>query len=294
MNTIHNTRADMEIVPLASALGADVIGLDLSRPLSEAQREQLTQAWQKHLVLRIRDQHLEPEDLIAFSRHFGELERHDSYLPEVRHPQHPEVLRIKSTNVKGEQVVFGQQWHADLTYSLHPARGACLYCLRLPPVGGDTLFANMYLAYETLSPGMRAIVDRLEAVHDLTNGHSYRNKTAEQVADARRRNPPVVQPVVRTHPHTGRKALFVSEWMCPRFDGMSEDESRGILGYLFDHSTRPELTYRQTWEVGDVLLWDNYATVHMALKDYASGAPRELLRTSITGLACGRPAPHPS
>jgi taurine dioxygenase len=278
----------MKIVPIASALGADVVDLDLPQPMSAAQRDQLIQAWRSHLVLRVRGQSLNPEGLIGFSRNFGELERHDNYLPEVRHEDHPEVLLIKSTNVKGEQVVFGQQWHADLTYTLHPAKGACLYCVKLPPAGGDTLFSNMYLAYETLSPAMRTIVDRLEAVHDLTHGNSYRHKTLEQIEQARRRNPAVIQPLVRVHPHTGRKALCVSEWMCRRIVGMSEDESHGILRFLFDHSTRPEFTFRQTWQIGDVLLWDNYATIHMALKDYAPGAPRELLRTSIAGVACGR------
>ncbi len=280
----------MKITPLANALGAEVDLPDLRLPLAPDARAQLIAAWQRHLVLRFRGHApLTPDTFIQFSRLFGELERHDNYLPEVRHAQHPELLMIKSTRVRGERIVFGQQWHADLTYTLRPAKGALLYCLVLPPVGGDTLFANMQMAYDALSPAMRRIVDRLEAVHDLSHGTSHRGKTPEQLAAIRLRNPPVVQPMVSVHPDTGRKALFVSEWMCSRIVGMSEDESRGLLAYLFQHATRPEFTFRQSWQTGDMLIWDNRATIHMALTDYPPGEPRELMRTSLIGSSSGRP-----
>jgi taurine dioxygenase len=281
----------MNIHPIASALGADVDGVDLRRPLDPAMRVALTDAWRRHLVLRFRGQSLTPEQLIAFSRNFGNLERHDNYQGEMRHPAHPELLIVRAREIRGEHIVFGQQWHADLTYTLRPAKASCLYCQALPPVGGDTLFTNMQLAYDALTPAFRRIVGRLHAVHDLSNGRSHRDKTAEQRAEVYRRNPPVMQPVTRPHPETGRPALYVSEWMCKRIVGMTEDESRDILAFLFQHSTRPEFQFRQTWKVGDVLLWDNYATLHMALADYPAGAPREMLRTSIVGEPSGAPWP---
>jgi taurine dioxygenase len=281
----------MDVIRLANALGAEVRGLDLSRPLSGPQQRELRAHWLEHLVLLFRDQSLTPEALIAFSRQFGELERHDNYQPELRHPAHPELLQVTTTNVGGRRIAFGQQWHSDLSYTLRPSQGSCLYCLELPPVGGDTLFANMIMAYEDLSPAMRRIVDRLEAVHDLANGRSHRDATPEQVAATRLRNPPVIQPVVRVHPETGRRALFVSEWMVKRIVGLTDEEGAALVRYLCEQSVREELTFRQTWRVGDVLLWDNRATVHMALDDYPADARRLLLRTSLSGDPQGRPLP---
>jgi taurine dioxygenase len=279
----------MDVRPIASALGAEVSGVDLSQPLSDSQVQALRQAWLEHLVLLFRDQKLTTTQLIEFSGQFGELERHDNYQSELRHPDHPELLVVKARTVGGRRIVFGQQWHSDLSYTLRPSMGSCLYCLHLPSVGGDTLFANMYKAYEALSPAMQRIVDRLQAVHDLSNGRSHSDATPEQRAATLGRNPPVIQPVVRVHPETGRRALFVSEWMCSRIVGMTEDEGLGLLQFLFEHSTRPEFTLRQIWRVNDVLMWDNRATVHMALADYPAGELRELLRTSIRGEPHGLP-----
>lgn len=273
----------MKVIPLASALGARVDGLDLSKELAAEQVAQLREAWLEHQVLLFRDQHLTPANLIAFSERFAPSEKHDNYQGELRHPDHSELLVVRARKVEGQRVVFGQQWHSDLSYTTRPSLGSCLYCLKLPPVGGDTLFANMYLALETLSPTLQRILESLNVIHDLTNGGYYVNATRDHIDAARKRNPPVVQPAVHTHPETGRKALFLSEWMCPRFEGMSKEESRGLLEHLFRHSTRPELVFRQSWRVGDVLMWDNRCTVHMALADYPAGSERELLRTSMVG-----------
>lgn len=278
----------MDVRPIASALGAEVCGIDLSQPLSRESVEALRAAWLEHLVLLFRGQTLAPERLIAFSEGFGELERHDNYQPELRHPDHPELLVVRSKTVEGRRVTFGQQWHSDLSYTTRPSKASCLHALRIPEVGGDTLFTNMYRAYEALSPTMKSIVDPLEAVHDLSNGRSHRGSTPEQRAKTLERNPPVIQPVVRVHPETGRKALFVSEWMCSRIVGMTEEESHGLLRFLFDHCARPEFTLRHRWRVGDLLIWDNRATLHMAMADYPPESVRELLRTSITGTPSGR------
>ena len=279
----------MRTVRLANALGAEVRGLDLSRPLGEAQQAELRQLWLEHLVLVFRGQSLTPQQLIDFSRRFGELESHDNYQSELRHPDHPELLVVRTTRLNGRRVAFGQQWHSDLSYTLRPSMGSCLYCLKVPAVGGDTLFSNTIMAYEALTPMMRSVVEQLEAIHDITNGRTFREASAEHIEAARRRNPPVIQPIVRTHPETGRKALFVSEWMCNRIDGMTAEEGRDLVRFLCSHSVREEFTFRQRWRPGDVLMWDNRATVHMALADYPDDAERELLRTSIKGNPEGRP-----
>jgi taurine dioxygenase len=278
----------MEATRIASALGTQIHGLDLSKPLWPDQVKELRAHWMADPVLLFRGQKLSPEELIRFSAYFGELERHDNYQTELRYADYPELLRVKTTHVAGRRVTFGQQWHSDLSYTLRPALGSVLHCLVIPPVGGDTLFANMYLAYEALSPTMKGIVDKLECVHDHTFGRAHRDGTPEHLAAARKRNPPVIQPIVRVHPETDRKALFVSEWMCSRIVGMTADEGRGLIDFLCRHSTREEFTFRQTWKVGDVLMWDNRATVHMALADYPDDAAREMMRTSITGSPLGR------
>lgn len=278
----------MEVKKIANALGAEVCGLDLSKPLGAAQVEELHALWMEHLVLLFRGQDLAPARLIEFSRHFGELERHDNYQGELRHPDHAELLVVKARQLDGRRITFGQQWHSDLSYTTRPSKGSVLHCLTLPPVGGDTLFSNMYLAYDELSAAMKKIVDPLECVHDIVNGRSHRDATLAQKEATRKRNPPVIQPVVRVHPQTGRKALFVSEWMCTKIDGMTREEGQGLIDFLCRHSTREEFTFRQKWRVGDVLMWDNRATVHMALADYPANFDRELLRTSITGSPSGR------
>jgi len=278
----------MEVHRIANALGAEVVGLDLSKPLADGQVQELHALWMEHLVLLFRGQSLSPQRLIAFSRHFGELERHDNYQGELRHPDHAELLVVKAKQLDGRRITFGQQWHSDLSYTVRPSKGSVLHCLKLPPVGGDTLFSNMYMAYETLSPAMKRIVEGLECVHDLVNGRSHRDGTLAQKEATRKRNPPVIQPIVRVHPVTGRKALFVSEWMCTKIEGMTREEGHGLIDFLCRHSTREEFTFRQKWKVGDVLMWDNRCTVHMALADYPHTAERELLRTSITGEPLGR------
>jgi len=279
----------MQVERLANALGAEVAGVDLSVPLTDEAQRALRTQWLEHKVLLFRGHRLTPPQLIAFCRRFGELERHDSYPEHLRHPDHPELLLVKASEIDGRRVTFGQQWHGDLTYTLRPAAGACLHCLTLPPVGGDTVFANTEMALAALSPTMQAMLDGLEAVHDITHGRSFARATDAQRAAARLRNPPVIQPVVRRHPETGRRALFISEWMCPRFAGMTEEESAGLLRFLNAHCVREEFTFRQRWQVGDLLLWDNRSTIHVALADYPPQAPREMLRASLVGEPLGRP-----
>jgi taurine dioxygenase len=279
---------EFRVEPLASALGAEVIGLDMSRPIDEETQSRLRAAWLEHLVLLFRGQELSPQDLIAFSRRFATPHTHENYETELRHPEHPEILVVKAREVAGRNTRFGEQWHSDMSFTTRPALASVLYARRMPPVGGDTCWANMYLAYETLSPPMQRFLEGLEVVHDLNYGKTHQGRPLELLAASRKRNPAVKQPVVRVHPETGRKALFVSEWACPQFVGMTREESQPILEMLFRHSTQPQFQFRQKWRRDDLLIWDNRCTVHLALGDYADFSQRELLRTSLVGEPSGQ------
>jgi taurine dioxygenase len=243
-----------------------------------------------HLVVVIRGQEITPAQQIAFGRRFGTLDDHKS-LPFYRLPDHPEIFLISNKTIDGkpsETKDTGRLWHSDHSFTTHPTMASALYCKEIPAVGGDTLFTNMYMAYETLSDGLKKILDGLEAVHDISGYAPFRKRNAEQVAEIRRINPPVAQPVVRIHPETGRKALYVSEALTFRFVGMTEEESRGLLEFLWRHSVRPEFTYRHKWKVGDLLMWDNRAAMHMAPSDYAPGQPRHMHRITVLGTPSGR------
>lgn len=281
----------MEIRKLANAIGAEVRGVDLSRPLTDAQVDGLKAAWHEHLVLLFRGQRLLPEQHIAFSRHFGDLDRHEA-LPRYRHPEHAEIFMITNHEVDGKPSATrntGRQWHNDMSYTLRPATGSLLYCRECPPVGGDTMFTNMYRAYETLSPTLQRFLDPLWAVHDIMGSHDLRKRDPAQIAELRRINPPVAQPVVRVHPVTGRRALNVHEMMVTHFVGMTRAESRPLLAFLFEHSVPHENVYRHRWQVDDLLMWDNRCTLHIALADYEHTTPRHMLRTTLLGERTGQP-----
>jgi taurine dioxygenase len=280
----------MELRRLANKLGAEVKGVDLRKPLPEAELRDIRRAWNDHLVLLFRGQELSPEEHIAFSRNFGDLDRHEA-LPRYRHPDHPEIFMVTNRQVDGKPSATrntGRQWHNDLSYTTRPATGALLHCRECPPVGGDTMFANMYEAFETLSSPMQRFLEPLWAVHDIMGSRDLRTRDPAQIAELRKINPPVAQPAVRIHPETGRKALNVHEMMCTHFVGMTREESQPILQFLHEHSTRHENVYRHMWRVDDLLLWDNRCTLHIALADYEHTSPRHMLRTTILGDKVGQ------
>ncbi|MGD9921586.1 MAG: TauD/TfdA dioxygenase family protein, partial [Pseudorhodoplanes sp.] len=285
----------LKIRRLSYALGAEIIGADLTKPMSEEAFAEIRHAFHEHLVLLFRDQVLTPEQHIAFSRRFGELDVH----PFSRYnlPGYPEVLQITNHVIDGKPSDTrntGRQWHSDLSFTTRPALGSLLYCKEVPEVGGNTMFANMYMAYETLSPGLREMLDRLWAVHDMSMGKDIANRDPAFMAEMKKKNPPVAQPVVRIHPETGRKALYVSEMVTSHFEGWTFDESRPLLNYLFAHSVQPEFTYRQQWRPHDLLMWDNRSAMHLAVADFDHSTPRHMLRTQISGEALGRVAGQPA
>jgi taurine dioxygenase len=268
-------------------LGAEVLGLDLGRPLSDDDFAVLHRAHLDHHLLIFRDMHITPAQQVAFSRRFGPLQIH--VLRQFQLPSDPEVLIISNIKENGQPIGLGDAghfWHSDLSYKEIPSLGSMLHAQELPKDGGDTLFANQHTAWEKLPQHLK------DKVAHLTAEHSYLAKYAE----LQRRNPwrpnltqaqidevkPVVQPVVRVHPETGRRALFVSEHFTTRIVGFPQDESDALLAELFDHSTRPEHVYRHQYQPHDMVFWDNRSLMHLA-----AGCPedqrRKLYRTTIEG-----------
>jgi len=274
---------------LSNAIGAEITGVDLSKPVDAATVDAIRSAWHDHLVLLFRDQHdLTPASHIAFSRNFGDLDQHGSN-PRYRLADHPEILQITNKLVDGKPSGTrntGRNWHSDLSYTSHPGKGSLLWCAERPEVGGDTMFTNMYLAYETLSEKMKAFLDDLYAVHDVSLVKGIEQRDPAQVAELKRLSPPVAHPVVRVHPETGRKALFVSERV-RQIVGLSEEESEPILKFLCAHATKHEFVYRHQWRVHDLLMWDNRCTMHVALADFDTSKPRHMLRTTLLGEPLG-------
>jgi taurine dioxygenase len=263
----------LDIRPLAGALGAEVLGIDLRRPLDDATTAALRRAFLDHLVLFFRDQQLGPAELVALARRFGTPVPY----PFVRGiAGFPEVIEV--VKLPHERMNFGGIWHSDTAYLAEPPMGSMLLAKELPPVGGDTLFANMYLAYEILSAGMRRMLEGLRAVHDSRKGTATRTREDAGTAAFYEAE----HPVVRTHPETGRKALYVNPGHTVRFAGMTEAESAPLLDFLYRHQTTPEFTCRFRWAPGSLAFWDNRAAQHNPVNDY-HGHTRRMLRVTLAG-----------
>lgn len=282
----------MQVRRLSNALGAEVTGIDLAR-IGDADFARIEQAWREHLLLVFRGQTLDHARYIDFGRRFGELERYLHGNSDYTHPDHPEVYFLTNHEVNGkpsETQDVGREWHTDQSYTARPLKATMLYCREIPEQGGDTIFTNMHLAYDRLTPRLREVLDGLEAVHDfckrLDKLSAYLD--AEKIAARRAKSPPVAHPVVRVHPETGRRALFVSEAVTTHFEGMTREESAGLLEFLFRHSVQPEFTYRHRWRVDDVAIWDNRCTLHFALKDFEHTSPRHMVRMAVLGTPLGR------
>lgn len=277
----------LQLRPLSHSLGAEVMGVDLAKPLDAAVFAEIEKAFLASGILLFRNQDLAPEAHIAFSRRFGELDRHDT-LPRDRHKEHPEILMVtnrpKADGSPSDSRYTGRKWHSDMSFTLCPALGSLLYSREIPPVGGDTMFANMTLAYDTLSEGMKKFIATLHGIH--LPGRALPHASAERLEEDRRLNPPIAQPLVRTHWQTGRKALYVSEKV-EFIEGMTREESKPILEFLCAHAARHEFIYRHQWKPHDLLIWDNRCTMHIALADFDETRRRELHRTTVLGQPSG-------
>jgi len=256
-------------------------------PRARASSAGSTARFLDHGILLLRNQKITREQHIEFSRRFGELDKHDA-LPSDRHTEHPELLIVtnasKTDGKPGDGKYTGHLWHSDMSFTLIPSLGSLLRAIELPPVGGDTLFANMVKAYDALSDGMQKLIADLHGIH--AGKRKIADLTSARIAEGERLNPPVAQPVVRTHPETGRKALYIGEKVkC--FDGMTEEESRPIIEYLVRHATKPQFVYRHQWQPDDIVIWDNRCTMHQALGDYDDQYLRHLERTTVLGTPSG-------
>ena len=279
----------LEIKKLAEALGAEISGVDLSRPIASQDFMPIREAWLEHLVIRFRGQKLTDPQLLAFSSHFGELDPPGPnplgrpFLPD--HPQMNVISNIKLDGVPLGGLGDGEAiWHADMTYVEKPPMAAILHALEVPPSGGDTYWANMYLAYETLPAELKRRVEGRRAVHDATyNSAGARRKGYEDIADPRAA-PGARHELVRAHPETGRKCLFLGRRRNSYVLGLDLDESEALLDALWAHATQPQFTFRQQWRVGDVLVWDNRCTLHR--RDAFDPRARRLMhRTQIKASA---------
>ena len=268
------------VEPIAGALGAEIRGVDLARPLDDDVVRAIRQALLDHLVVFFRDQQLTPAQFIAFGERFGTLGRY----PFVAGlPDHPEIIEV--VKLPHERNNFGGVWHSDTTYLDEPPLGSMLYALDVPPAGGDTLFANMFVAFESLSEGMRAMLRELRAVNSSARADVSRtreDRIAQSPGNEAQRAFEAVHPVVRTHPESGRKALYVNLAHTARFEGMTEAESAPLLDFLFRHQVRPEFTCRFRWTRGALAFWDNRSTQHNPINDY-HGHLRRMLRITIAG-----------
>lgn len=275
----------LQFVPLSYTLGVEVRGADLTRPLSDEQFQAIHRALlDRNGLLLLRGQTLTREQHVAFSRRFGDLDTHDA-VPLDRDRQFPEVLLVDNLpRVDGHAYgkMIGHEWHSDLAPSLLPAGLSFLRAIRVPPVGGDTAFANMVAAFDALSDGMKTLLRGLNAVYV----RGRKGVTAEWEKENRRLNPPVCQPLVRRHPDTGRESLYLGE-SARAFEGMTPAESRPLLSYLIAHATQPRFVYRHRWQAGDLLVWDNRSTIHLALGDYDPAEVRQMERTTVKGHASG-------
>jgi len=265
---------------IAGALGAEIEGVDLSKPLAEAQVAAIRALWLEHLVVFFRDQPLTPAQYMAFAGRFG---------TPIEYPlvkgldDFPKIIEVKK--LEHERVNFGGIWHSDTAYLDEPPMASMLLARELPPFGGDTLFANMYMAWDALSPGMKRMLSGLKAVNSSARADVSKTREDRIRTDGHegsKREFTAEHPVARTHPETGRIALYVNPAHTARFAGLTEEESQPVLDYLFRHQVRPEFTCRFAWRPGSIALWDNRCAQHNPVNDY-HGYRRVMHRITLAG-----------
>lgn len=252
----------IQVKPVSPHIGALIGGIDLSRTLSNRQVEELHHALDDHLVLFFRDQDLDYDAAKRFGRHFGELAIH----PNTPGPDgHPEILPIHTD--ANSKIINGERWHSDVSCEEEPSYASILHLKTVPEIGGDTIFASQYAAYDALSPRLKTYLDGLTAVHD--GGPAYRHSNAKRgVAETGKTYPRAVHPVVRTNPRTGRKSLFVNAGFTTRINDLPDREGKALLNFLVEHAAKPDFQTRFQWQDGSVAVWDNRFTQHMAIWDY--------------------------
>lgn len=274
----------MRIAPLSRGFAAEIEGIDVSRPLSDAEFRPIGRAFFDHAVLVIRGQHLTKATLAAFSRHFGELLVH--VLNQYLAADFPEVMRLSNTDEAGKRVVFrngAEAWHTDLSFTDRPSLATLLYGQAIPPVGGDTEFCDARAAYEALDEATKGRIADLKAVHSFFRYQTRRFPERPLTAEQRAKTPDVAHPIVRVHPETGRKALFIGDDVISHVAGMEPAEGKALVDALLRHATSEQFVYRHRWRPGDLVIYDNRCTLHRATGYDENTYERTLLRTSIKG-----------
>ena len=277
------SQSKLQVTPYSSALGAMISGVDLSRPLGDDEFATIRQAFLDHGVIFFRDQQIMPEQHLAFARRWAPIDINRFFKAVDGYPEIAEVRKEP-----GQTTNIGGDWHTDHSYDKVPAMGSLLLAREVPPRGGDTLFANMALAYEALSPGLRKTLDGLHAVHSTAHvfgaqgGYAKVADMGGRIGNAAAVTQDVVHPVVIRHPDTGRRTLYVNSAFTTRFDGWTEAESAPLLKWLYEHASKPEFSCRFAWQAGSLAFWDNRATWHYALNDY-HGQRRVMHRITVQG-----------
>jgi len=265
---------------LSGALGAELSGVDLSRPLDKAAAAEIRRLFLEHQVIFFRDQPLAPAQYMAFAQAFGEPVEY----PLVKGLEgFPKIIEVKK--LEHERAAFGAIWHTDTAYLERPPMASMLLAREIPPYGGDTLFASMTAAYDALSEGMKRMLGGLKAVNSSTKADASKtreDRIKSSGTEEARREFTAEHPVVRTHPETGRKALYVNRGHTVRFAGMTEDESRPVLEFLYQHLVSPEFTCRFSWQAGSIAFWDNRCAQHNPVNDY-HGFRRVMHRITLAG-----------
>ncbi|MAT95332.1 MAG: taurine dioxygenase [Halioglobus sp.] len=268
-----------DVTPIAGALGAEIRGIDLREELQPQQAAQIRRLLVEHQVIFFRDQDIAPARQKALALTFGPLQTHPAY---DTVPGFPEITILESTAQRPTKI---EAWHSDMTFRRHPPMGTVLRSVVVPPRGGDTLWASMTAAYDGLSAPLRRLLEGLEAVHDFS--HGFRESLAEpggreRLAEAVAANPPVRHPVIRTHPESGKKVLFVNSLFTTHIEGLPRPESDALLDFLFTHVSTAEYSCRFRWEPHSIAIWDNRSTQHKPVNDYFP-AHRMLHRITIDG-----------
>ena len=272
--------SSMNIQPLSPSLGSLIYGVDLSQPLTDSFLAELRSVWLDRKIIVLRDQSLSAEQYIAFAKQLGKPDIYPFLKGLEGFPEITPVLKKEK-----ETVNFGGVWHSDTTYQPHPPMATILYALELPPVGGDTLFANQVQAYEALTDGLKETLATLKVIcrPDKATAMATRaDRIAEQGRDTSKDDLVGIHPVIRTHPETGKKSLYINQAHSCHFQGWSMAESDGLLNFLYAHQIREEFQCRHVWNKGDVAIWDNRCTLHYPVNDY-HGYRRLLHRITLKG-----------
>ena len=277
----------LEIRRLSHALGAEIVGFDIRKLVEDATVRELRTAFLEHCLLVFRGFPFTREQHVAFSQRFGSVDKNETH--RNRHPECPEITSIiNKPTADGKAPTgryTGQDWHTDHSHLPDPCMATLLHSIEVPKVGGDTQFCNMYRAYESLSDGMKKLLEGVHGVH-MAGRNTFDTSTPERYAESRRLNPTAAHPIVRVHPETGRKALYVNEQV-RLLVGMTAEESKPLIRFLTDHATRPQNVYRHRWQKHDLVMWDNRCLLHIALGDFDRIQVRHMEKTTVDGTRSG-------